>query len=340
MTGDDLDTRLRADCSRCVGLCCVAPAFVRSSDFAIDKPAGRPCPNLQHDFRCDIHDQLRPRGFPGCAAFDCLGAGQQVTQATFGGRDWRADPELAKQMFDVFGTMRQLHELLWYLHEARARIEEVAGPGAGSSLPDELGEAFARTDGMTHLGPDALLATDVVALRRETGELLGRASALIRTAAPAAPAARDAATRRRLRPGRRDLAGADLRGAYLAGADLRGVLLIGANLRGADLRVADLLGCDLRGADLSGADLTGSLFLLQSQVDAARGDVATRLSVGPAPSAPLETLTCLGDFSGLGAVAHGLRRSGLDPCAAVDGGPGPDPPRRHECRQSPDRFAS
>ena len=37
---------LRADCSRCVGLCCVAPAFARSADFAVDKPAGTPCTNL------------------------------------------------------------------------------------------------------------------------------------------------------------------------------------------------------------------------------------------------------------------------------------------------------
>jgi hypothetical protein len=31
---------LTADCSRCVGLCCVVPAFAASADFAIDQPAG------------------------------------------------------------------------------------------------------------------------------------------------------------------------------------------------------------------------------------------------------------------------------------------------------------
>ena len=36
---------LRADCTRCFALCCVAPAFAASADFAIDKPAGQPCPN-------------------------------------------------------------------------------------------------------------------------------------------------------------------------------------------------------------------------------------------------------------------------------------------------------
>ncbi len=57
--------RLRADCTRCAGLCCVAPAFAASADFAIDKPAGRPCPHLGDDFRCGIHEHLDQRGFHG-----------------------------------------------------------------------------------------------------------------------------------------------------------------------------------------------------------------------------------------------------------------------------------
>lgn len=41
--------------------------------------------------------------------------------------------------------------------------------------------------------------------------------------------------------------------------------------------MADLIGADLRGADLSGADLTGSIFLTQAQLNAAKGDSATKL---------------------------------------------------------------
>ena len=74
-----------------------------------------------------------------------------------------------------------------------------------------------------------------------------------------------------------DLIGAKLKGADLRGANLRGAYLIGADLRGADLRLADLIGADLRDADLAGADLTDAIFLTQSQLDAARGDAATRL---------------------------------------------------------------
>ena len=52
--------------------------------------------------------------------FDCFGAGQQLTQVTFGGRTWREDPALAAAQFAVLPVMRQLHEILWYLAEALA----------------------------------------------------------------------------------------------------------------------------------------------------------------------------------------------------------------------------
>lgn len=154
---------LRADCARCVGLCCVAPAFAASADFAMDKPAGRACPNLGADFGCRIHDGLRNRGFAGCAVFDCFGAGQHVTQVTFGGGDWRADPAVATSMFAVFPVMRQLKELLWHLAEALTRLPDGppreestllgsrpdASPGPAPtrsppSIPPHIGRSSAR----------------------------------------------------------------------------------------------------------------------------------------------------------------------------------------------------
>jgi hypothetical protein len=249
---------LRADCARCFGLCCVAPAFSASADFAIDKPAGRPCPNLRPDFRCGIHDGLRDKGFPGCTVFDCLGAGQQVAQVTFGGRDWRREPGIAGQMFEVFTVMRQLHELLWYLTEA------LALPPA-RPIRSELAAALDRTGRLTYGSPDELAALDLAGHRRGVNDLLNQVSELVR-------AGRRGANRRGA-----DLIGRDLRGADLRAANLRGAYLIGADLRGADLRTADLIGADLRGADLGGADLTGSICLTQSQVDAAKGDAGTRL---------------------------------------------------------------
>ena len=82
-------------------------------------------------------------------------------------------------------------------------------------------------------------------------------------------------------------------GQDLRGTNLRGALLIGADLRRADLRDADLAGADLRGANLAGADLRGTLFVTQSQLEAANGDQATLLSpqlVRPAHWQVLEPL--------------------------------------------------
>jgi uncharacterized protein YjbI with pentapeptide repeats len=254
---------LRADCARCFGLCCVAPAFAASSDFAIDKPAGQACPHLQAGFRCAIHPRLRQLGFPGCTVYDCFGAGQRVSQVTFGGRDWRSAPHTAQQMFDAFAIMRQLHELLWYLGEAREL-------GAARPLHAAIGDACDAIERLTRLGPDELLGVDAAAHRRTAGDLLGRASDLVR--AGARPLGID------LRGA--DRIGADLRRADLRAASLRGALLVGADLRGADLRLADLLGADLRGARLAGADLRDSLFVVQAQLDAATGDRTTRLPRG------------------------------------------------------------
>jgi hypothetical protein len=264
---DDGRRHLRADCANCAGLCCVAPAFAASADFAIDKPAGVPCPNLRADHRCGVHDRLRATGFPGCAVFDCFGAGQQVTQRTFGGRSWRQSPDLAAAMFAVLPVMRQLHEVLWYLAEAATL------PGA-ASLRGEIDAARRRIEQWAAAPADELTGFDGGAYRREVGELLERVSERVRSGTP---------IRARDRRGA-DLMGKDLRTADLRAVSLRGAYLIGADLRGVDLGTADLLGADLRAADLRGADLSRALFLTQPQVEAARGDGSTTLP--PALSRP------------------------------------------------------
>ncbi|MDQ3886472.1 MAG: pentapeptide repeat-containing protein [Actinomycetota bacterium] len=251
---------LRADCERCFGLCCVAPAFSGSADFAIDKDAGQPCPNLQSDFRCVIHDSLREQGFPGCTVYDCFGAGQKVAQVTFSGRNWRQTPRIAPQMFTVFAIMRQLHELIWYLAEALTLQP-------AHSLHDKLSLALEEIERLTQDSPEELAELDVPALRQEVNALLLRTSELVRAEVPHPKIDCRGA----------DLIGANLQGANLRGANLRGARLIGADLQDADLRMADLIGVDFRGADLSGANLTGSIFLIQSQISAAKGTNHTTL---------------------------------------------------------------
>jgi uncharacterized protein YjbI with pentapeptide repeats len=284
---------LRPDCARCVGLCCVAPEFEASADFAFGKAPGQPCRNLLTDSRCGIHRDLAARGMRGCVAFDCQGAGQRVTQVTFGGgQDWRSTPELAREMFNAFAIMRMLHEMLWYLAEA------VTLPAA-RSLHADLANALEQTERFTDLEADAFMLADVRGHRATVTSLLAQTSELVRASAGPGRTERSAAeaSGTELPAGladlsNADLSNADLRNADLRGADLRNANLSGADLRGADLSHADLTRADLSHADLShadltradlrdtdlrGADLAVSIFLTQYQINTAKGDATTGL---------------------------------------------------------------
>lgn len=241
---------LNADCSRCAGLCCVLLPLRRSTDFAADKQAGRPCGHLDPADRCGIHDGLRERGWAGCASYDCFGAGQLLTERTYAGRHWRdADGEALAEMGQVLTVVRQLHEMLAHLAEVERRSPD---PGA-RRLAAELVE-------LSHGQPADVLAVDLPAVRRRVSPVLRAATGRLHgTADPAPP----------------DLADADLRERSLVRTDLRGASLVRTDLRGADLTGADLLGADLRDADVRGARLAEAWFVSQAQLNAARGDAHT-----------------------------------------------------------------
>lgn len=247
---------LRSDCARCFGLCCVLLPFSASAGFGVDKPGGRPCHNLLDDDGCRIHATLREDGWPGCTVFECFGAGQQVSQVTYGGTSWREQDNLA-EMAAVLSVMRQLHEMLAHLVEVARRSPD----------PD-TDVVRAEIEQLTTADPETLLRADVDDLHERVGRLLAEASARVRRPWPAA---RDHT--------RADLAGRRVAGDH-RGSTFRGALLIAADLRGADLRDADLLGADLRDTDVRGCDLSTTLFLTQPQVNAAIGDEATTLPEG------------------------------------------------------------
>ena len=136
---------LRADCARCQGLCCVSHSFDRSESFSFDKAANEPCRHLGPEHRCAVHARLATVGHSGCAAYDCYGAGQRVVQELYPGQSWRDDAGLAREMFEAFRRLRELHELRFLLHEAgrlalsaaltieRERLLRVLEPTAGFS---------------------------------------------------------------------------------------------------------------------------------------------------------------------------------------------------------------
>lgn len=265
---DKYNKELRVDCGKCFGLCCIALFFSASEGFPTNKDAGKPCINLQADFTCSVHKNLRDKGLKGCTAYDCFGAGQKIAQVTFKGVDWRKSPESAKKMFEAFLIMRQLHEILWYLTQAFTLQRDCGIKEEISSLMDE-------TVRLTLLEVDSLLALDVTLHRNKVNMLLKSTSEQIR--AKFLSGKNSSSRNQNAKSRRGDYFGADLRKINLRGADLRGACLIAANLRGVDLSGADLIGADLRDADLSGANLTNSIFITQAQINTARGDSHTKL---------------------------------------------------------------
>ena len=110
---------LKTDCSKCAALCCVVLAFDKGKDFAFSKNPEEPCRNLS-GHSCSIHDRLPQEGFPGCVAYDCLGAGNRVVQEVFAGQSWRKDPRLMPMMMEAFSAMREVHKRIDLLRAAGA----------------------------------------------------------------------------------------------------------------------------------------------------------------------------------------------------------------------------
>ncbi len=142
---------LTPDCSRCAALCCMALAFDAGEDFAIDKPAGLPCPNLERHL-CSIYEDLDEEGFSGCARYSCTGAGQRVTQEVFAGQSWQDSPELAGPMSEALRQMKAVHESL----ELLAMAENLGLEDDDEAAREALLAALTPEVGFT---PETLAAT-------------------------------------------------------------------------------------------------------------------------------------------------------------------------------------
>ncbi|KAA0955422.1 pentapeptide repeat-containing protein [Sporosarcina sp. ANT_H38] len=267
-TAKSIRGNLTADCTKCFGLCCTALNIVASSDFPINKPAGTPCVNLQSDYGCQIHSNLRKRGFKGCTVFDCLGAGQVVSQVTFKGQSWRDNPEIGTKMFQVFPIMQQIHEMIAYAAEALSY-------DIPHALSKKLSVQLKEVQKLTNFDAEQLLSLDIVMYRFPLNKLLSETSKYIRESLiTKLPGTKNA---NNYNHERADWIGKKLIGKDLKAIDLRGAYLIATDMRNTDLRCVDFIGADLRDADLRGANLSTSMFLTQMQINSAKGDVKTLL---------------------------------------------------------------
>lgn len=258
---------LKIDCKNCFSLCCIALYFSASEGFPRDKAAGKPCVNLKSDFTCSIHENLKDKGLKGCTAYDCLGAGQKVSQITFSGNDWQSFPASAGKMFDAFLVMRQLHEMLWYLNEALIL-------NTTQNIKEEISLLLDNTKQLTLLNVDYLLTLDIASHRNKVNIILKNTSESVRAKAGNN---KKLSSKNKSYHSAADYFGANLTKINLKGADLRGACLIAANLRKADLSFADFIGADLRDADIRDANLTNSIFLTQAQINTAKGNSNTKL---------------------------------------------------------------
>lgn len=149
---------LVADCAACAGLCCVSPGFDAGDDFAFDKRALAPCRHLGHDNLCRIHETLEDQGFPGCARFDCKGAGPYVMQHIFPRKRWRKDRELLEAISEAYRRMRAICDMIELFRVA-------------AQLPLSAAQDAARRDMLDRLLPDPAWNAETLAKAEEDGIL-------------------------------------------------------------------------------------------------------------------------------------------------------------------------
>lgn len=261
---------LKPQCEKCFGLCCVALYYSAQDGFPVDKAAGTPCPNLDADCRCKIHEQLGKKGLKGCTAYECFGAGQQVSQVTFAGKSWQQESSSAKCMFEAFLMMQQLHEICWYLAEAQSFSLSLH-----SSINEEITKLLEETERITWSDAQTLMEFDLSAHHKKVGALLRKISTNIRmeiSKENKIPFSTNNANKSMI-----DYFGKDLRKKDLRCKDLHSACLIAANLEDCDFMGTDFLGADFRDTNIKGADLSKSIFLTQSQINTARGNKDTKL---------------------------------------------------------------
>jgi hypothetical protein len=140
---------LTADCECCAALCCTILCFDQSEAFAIDKPAGVPCPNLTIDARCAIYADRAKLKFSGCVSYDCYGAGPRITRLY-------ADTRDVRERDQAFYALRDVNELLWQLTEAAKLC-----PPQQADLARELALATTTLHALANNSPATLIEEDL-----------------------------------------------------------------------------------------------------------------------------------------------------------------------------------
>ncbi len=253
----DLATKLKADCEKCSGLCCVALYCMKTDGFPADKEAGKPCKHLSSDFRCEIHSKLADKNMRGCLAYDCFGAGQKTTQIYHSIGTWKTNFEQANEIFEAFRVVFMLHYMLWYLVEAFSLISD-------EQLKSTIDALIFENEQMIRHLPGDISQLCVEKYRLKVNEVLKQISSMISV---------DAADKIRSV----DYFGKNFEKENLDRRNFSMSLMIAANLEGCSLKGTNFLGADMRDAKLKNTDLSECIFLTQMQINSARGNSNTKI---------------------------------------------------------------
>lgn len=255
----DLAEKLKIDCEKCSGLCCVALYCTKTDGFPADKEAGKPCKQLMPDFRCAIHSKLANKNMRGCLAYDCFGAGQKTTQIYYQYGTWNTNPQQANEIFEIFITIVQLHQMLWYLIEAFTLTSD-------EHLKLVIDTLIFENEQMSRQSPEIISQLDIEKYRLEVNQVLKQITSMI--SVKASDKIRST-----------DYFGRDFKKANLDGRDFSMSMMIAANLEGCSLRQTNFLGADMRDANLKNTDLSESIFLTQMQINATKGNSKTKIPI-------------------------------------------------------------
>lgn len=251
--------QLKADCSKCSGLCCTALLFSKIDGFPENKQAGKPCTKLQNDYRCKIHNDLEKLNMKGCIGYDCFGAGQHVTQSIYKGETWLTLREKSNEIFDIFLIIVQLYQIRYYLEESALIIP-------AKDLWSDIRDLINENEALCNSTPQSILAIDIDSYRSRVNIILKQVCDSIRKCFKNSDHKRTT-----------EFIGRNFSKRDMSGLDLSGTLLIAANFDRCIFKGTIFLGADTRDTIFSNADLRGAAFLTQGQVNSAKGNKNTKL---------------------------------------------------------------
>lgn len=249
----------RIKCDECSGLCCVALYFSKYDGFPADKAAGIPCSHLDNCFRCAIHKELRSKHMKGCLAYDCSGAGQLVTQL-YEAENWKSNPCVAGEELDVFVKSFYMQQILLYMSEVMTLQPAEDLWEEANTFSDELHLLLKSS-------PQEILDFDMEFFRTKVNVLLNKVWTKVKKQVGSSKQYKT----------KKDFMGHNFKKSKLIGCDFSSSLLIAANFEGCDLTGCNFLGADMRDTNIKNANLSESIFLTQGQINAAIGNLNTRI---------------------------------------------------------------